>query len=72
MTVTIPQSTATLPIGTEITLARFGTGTVTIASASTSVSILSANSKRAIAARYGVCRLKRLSSGEWALWGDLG
>lgn len=74
ITVTVPlNSTVAFPVGTELELARFNTGTVTIAPASgvTLIATPSLNGARTIAGLYGVVALKKYSTDAWLLSGAL-
>lgn len=71
-TITIPtNSNAAFPTGTEIEILRYGSGSVTIESAS-GVTIRCAEETRTIAKQYGGVSLKKLAANEWLLMGNLG
>lgn len=71
-TVTIPtNASVAFPVGTEIEVMRYNTGTVTIA-ASTGVTLVSPDSVKTIGARYGAASLKKIGTNEWWLEGRLG
>ena len=71
LTLTIPaNSSVAFPIGTQIVIARYGTGTVTVAI--TTDTLRSASSYTKIATQYGAATLVKRTSTEWYLFGDLG
>lgn len=71
-TITIPANASVgFPVGTEIEICRYGSGTVTIAGAS-GVTIVSVDSKAAVADQYGCAGLKKIATNVWILAGDLG
>lgn len=70
-TLTIPSNlSVAFPIGTQIVIARYGTGTVTIAISSDT--LRSASSYTKIATQYGAATLVKRAETEWYLFGDLG
>ena len=70
-TITIPSNTtASLPVDTEIEIVRYGAGEVTISPAS-GVTLYSKDSARSIASRYGAVSLKKMGTNEWWMVGDL-
>lgn len=70
-TVTVPtNASVAFPVGAEIEILRYNTGTVTISAAS-GVTIRSADNKLAIGIRYAVAALKKLGTNEWLLTGYL-
>lgn len=72
ITVTIPKdANYNFPIGTEIMVCRWNTGTLTIAGQS-GVQIRSLGSKFTISGQNGVAWLKKQNTDTWLLWGDLG
>lgn len=74
-TVTIPvDSTLNFPIGTQIAFIRTGTGGVTFAGQTVgaeSVTILSKNSNKRIAAQYTQAIIVKRAANTWYLFGDL-
>lgn len=72
ITCTVPNnSSVAFPLGTEIEICRWGTGTVTIA-AESNVTLASVDNARKIDAQYGVVCLKKVSTDIWLLSGCLG
>ena len=70
-TITIPSNTtASLPVDTEIEIVRYGAGEVTISPAS-GVTLYSKDSAKSIASRYGAVSLKKMGTNEWWMVGDL-
>ena len=70
-TITIPSNTtASLPVDTEIEIVRYGAGEVTISPAS-GVTLYSKDSARSIASQYGAVSLKKMGTNEWWMVGDL-
>lgn len=70
-TITVPpNSSVEFPVGTEIEIVQFGTGTVTIAAGS-NVTIRSKDSKLAIDGQYAGATLKKIDTNEWLLIGAL-
>lgn len=70
--VTIPaNSSVAFPIGTEIEIAKLGTGAVTI-DASSGVTIDSLDSMTDIAGQYATVAIKKIATNEWLLVGALG
>ena len=70
-TITIPSNTtASLPVDTEIEIVRYGAGEVTISPAS-GVTLYSKDNARSIASRYGAVSLKKMGTNEWWMVGDL-
>jgi len=71
-TITIPtNSSAAFLVGTEIEILRYGSGSVTIESAS-GVTLRCAETTHMIAKQYGGVSLKKLGANEWLLMGNLG
>lgn len=74
-TVTVPLNSAVaFPLGTQIAFIRSGTGSVNFAgqvSGLNSVTILSKNSNKTIAARYTQAILVKKAENTWYLFGDL-
>ena len=67
---TVPKnSDAAFPVGTEITVFRAGSGSVTIAAAE-DVTICAPASQRTIGARYSSVRLKKWDTNTWTLEGE--
>ena len=72
LTITVPANSAVaFPIGTEIELCQWSTGTLSVAPAS-GVTLLSADNARKIDAKYGVACLKKINTDTWLLSGCLG
>ncbi|SFJ66484.1 hypothetical protein SAMN02910435_02561 [Ruminococcaceae bacterium D5] len=72
LTITVPANSAVaFPIGTEVELCRWNTGTLSVAPAS-GVTLLSADNARKIDAKYGVACLKKINTDTWLLSGCLG
>ena len=70
-TVTIPLNSGTaIPIGAEIAILRYGSGTVSI-SPTAGVTLQSADGERKIKNRYGSVALKKIGTDEWVLVGSL-
>ena len=70
-TITIPSNTtASLPVDTEIEIVRYGAGAVAISPAS-GVTLYSKDNARSIASRYGAVSLKKMGTNEWWMVGDL-
>ena len=70
-TITIPSNTtASLPVDTDIEIVRYGAGAVTISPAS-GVTLYSKDNARSIASQYGAVSLKKMGTNEWWLVGDL-
>ena len=70
--VTIPaNSSVAFPVGTEIEIAKLGTGAVTI-DASSGVTIDSLDSMTDIAGQYATVAIKKIATNEWLLVGALG
>ena len=70
-TITIPSNTtASLPVDTEIEIVRYGAGEVTISPAS-GVTLYSKDNARSIASQYGAVSLKKMGTNEWWMVGDL-
>lgn len=71
-TITIPtNASVAFPVGTEIEVCRYGTGTVTIAAAS-GVTILSAGGSVVLGDRYSCIGMKQIAANTWLLTGGLG
>lgn len=74
-TITIPlDSSVNFPIGSQIAFVRAGTGNVTFAGATSglgSVTILSKNSNKKIAAQYTQAIIVKQAANSWYLFGDL-
>jgi len=71
ITFTIPTNTSVaFPVGTEIEVVRWNTGTVQFAAAS-GVTLVSANSLTKIAVRYATAGLKKIAANTWLLTGTL-
>lgn len=70
ITITIPSNVA-FPVGTEIEIARTGSGDVTIAGAA-GVTLISANSLTSIVPQNASAGLKKLDAATWFLSGSLG
>lgn len=74
-TVTIPlNSNVAFPLGTQLAFVRSGTGAVTFVGQTVglnSVTILSKNSNKSIAARYTQAVLVKKAENTWYLFGDL-
>jgi hypothetical protein len=69
ITITLPTDAAeALPIGTQMSFIRNGTGTVTFASAAT---ILSDGSKKKIKAQYTSAAVVKIAADTWQLVGNL-
>ena len=72
LTVTIPTNAAVpFPIGTEIEILRYNTGTVTIAGSS-GVTLLCSVTGRAIMFRYTSAIIKKVDTNTWLLQGSVG
>ena len=72
ITVTIPtNASAAFPIGAEIELVRYGTGTVTLA-VTGGVTLNSADGVKTISSQYAAASLKKFGTDEWLLCGSLG
>ncbi|MGX8692610.1 MAG: hypothetical protein ACSW8E_02515 [Clostridia bacterium] len=70
ISLTVPKnSEVAFPIGTEITVFRAGSGSVTIAAAE-GVTICAPSSRRTIGARYSALRLKKWETNTWTLEGE--
>lgn len=70
-TLTIPlNATVGFPIGTQIFVAEYGTGQVTIAG-EPGVTLRSANGKLKLAAQYSGASLIKIDTDEWYVFGDL-
>lgn len=70
-TLTVPNSsTADFPIGTEILVAQYGAGQVTINPAA-GVTLRSANGELKLTARYSGASLLKIGPNEWYVFGDL-
>ena len=71
ITVTIPlNSVVAFPVGSEIVLARYGAGAVTL-SATSGVTLYSSDSKKSINKQYEFATLKKIATDEWVLLGSL-
>lgn len=71
VTITVPtNASVAFPNNTEIELVQYGAGAVTIAAAS-GVTIISLDSAKTIAGRYGCCVLKKMATNTWLLAGAL-
>lgn len=69
--VTIPLNTTTaFPINTEIIIARYGAGAVSIAPIS-GVTLYSSDSKKSVNKQYEAVTLKKIATNEWLLIGSL-
>lgn len=72
LTITVPPNTSVaFAVGTEIPVARLGSGTVTFVAGS-GVTINSNSSYLSIANQYGVAVLRKTATNTWLLFGDLG
>lgn len=70
-TVTIPtNASVAFPVDTEIEIAQFGAGVVSIAGAS-GVTIRSIDSALSLSGQYAVAALKKINTNEWLLAGAL-
>ena len=70
-TVTIPtNASVAFPVDTEIEIAQFGAGVVSIAGAS-GVTIRSVDSMVSLSGQYAVAALKKINTNEWLLAGAL-
>ena len=70
VTITIPLNTSVaFPIGTEIEICRYGSGTVTIKPASTSVYINGETTNKTITEQYGCVALKKIETNKWIISG---
>ena len=68
---TVPDNaTVALPIGAQTDIAQYGAGQTTIVAAA-GVTIVSVNSNKKIAARYGAATLYKRATNEWVLTGNL-
>lgn len=71
ITITIPtNASVAFPAGTEIEICRWNTGAVTVAAAS-GVTLVSLDSSKTVAGRYGVVVLKKIATNTWLLAGAL-
>lgn len=71
LTVTIPANAdVEFPLGTEIEICRWGTGTLTIAAAS-GVTLNSPSGLKKVAVQYGTVGLKKINTDTWLLTGSL-
>lgn len=74
LTLTIPDdATLSLPIGTEISVSRWGTGTVTINQGSASINLRRAGTASVTghalpASQYGMVMLKKMAANEWGIF----
>lgn len=72
VTFTIPtNASVAFPIGTRITIIQTGSGQVSIAPVSGTVTLNSISSRRKISARYGEVRLYKTGTNTWNLSGDI-
>jgi len=70
LTLTIPaNSSVAFPVGTQILISRYGTGTVQVLI--TTDTLRSASSNRFLASQYSGATLVKRTSTEWYLFGDL-
>ena len=70
--VTVPSSsTVNFPIGAQVMLTQSGSGQTRFTSASTGVTLLSANSALKIANRYSAATLIKTDANAWYLFGDI-
>ena len=70
LTLTIPaNSSVAFPVGTQILIARLGTGTVQVLI--TTDTLYSVSSNRFLASRYSGATLVKTTSTTWYLFGDL-
>lgn len=70
-TLTVPSNaTVNFPIGTQIFIAEYGTGQVTIAP-ELGVTLRSANGKLKLAAQYSGASIVKIDTNEWYVFGDL-
>lgn len=68
---TIPDNaTVAFPLGTQVDVAQYGAGQTTIVPG-TGVTVVSVNSNKKIAARYGTATLYKRATNEWVLTGNL-
>jgi hypothetical protein len=71
-TITIPSSsTVNYTNGTTIDVALYGTGSILFATASTNVTLRSANNWIRMGTRYGASTLVKISGNEWYLFGNI-
>lgn len=70
-TITIPaNASVAFPVGTEIEIVRYGTGSVTVTAAG-GVTLVSANSLVSLSSQYACAALKKLTADTWLLTGAL-
>jgi hypothetical protein len=70
--VTVPSSsTVNFPIGAQVMLTQSGSGQTRFTSASTGVTLLSANNALKIANRYSAATLIKTNANAWYLFGDI-
>ncbi len=70
--VTVPSSsTVNFPIGAQVMLTQSGSGQTRFTSASTGVTLLSANNALKIANRYSAATLIKTDANAWYLFGDI-
>jgi hypothetical protein len=70
--VTVPlNSTVNFPIGTQIMITQSGSGQTSFTSASTGVTLFSANNAVKIANRYSAATLIKNDTNAWYLFGDI-
>lgn len=70
--VTVPSSsTVNFPIGAQVMLTQSGSGQTRFTSASTGVTLLSANNALKIANRYSAATLIKTAANAWYLFGDI-
>ncbi len=70
--VTVPSSSAAnFPIGAQVMLTQSGSGQTRFTSASTGVTLLSANNALKIANRYSAATLIKTDTNAWYLFGDI-
>jgi hypothetical protein len=70
--VTVPSSsTVNFPIGAQVMLTQSGSGQTRFTSASTGITLLSANNALKIANRYSAATLIKTDTNAWYLFGDI-
>jgi hypothetical protein len=68
---TVPDNaTVAFPLGTQVDISQYGAGQTTIVQGA-GVTVLSVNSNKKIAARYGTATLYKRATNEWVLTGNL-
>jgi hypothetical protein len=68
---TVPDNaTLAFPVGSQVDICQYGAGQTTVVPAA-GVTIVSVNSNKKIAARYGTATLYKRATNEWVLTGNL-